>query len=231
MSIIKVTNLSVFFNNKPIFKDLKFNIDKGDYFCIVGENGSGKTTLMKSILGLSIKYNGSIEFNGITRRSIGWLPQRSETKRDFPASALEIVLSGFAGKQKFGLFYTAAQKKIARENMAKMEIADIAQKSFSALSGGQQQRVLLCRALTAAEKVLLLDEPVTGLDSSAENEMYQGLNKLNDEGITVIMITHDVKKAATVANKILHIANNEYFFGSCEEYVKTELYNNITGGK
>ncbi len=231
MSIIKVKNLSVSFDNKPIFKNLKFNIDKGDYFCIVGENGSGKTTLMKSILGLPIKYTGSIEFNGITGRSIGWLPQRSETKRDFPASALEIVLSGFAGKQKFGLFYTAAQKKIARENMLKMEIADIAQKSFSALSGGQQQRVLLCRALTAAEKVLLLDEPVTGLDTSAENEMYEILKKLNDEGITVIMITHDVKKAASVANKILHIANNEYFFGSCEEYKKTDFYKNITGGK
>ncbi|MBQ8648587.1 MAG: metal ABC transporter ATP-binding protein [Clostridia bacterium] len=229
-TLIEVENLSVAFEGNAVFKNLNFKINEGDYLCIAGENGSGKTTLMKCILGLDVKYSGAIKYGGITKNSIGWLPQRSETKRDFPASVFEIVLSGFAGKKETGLFYSSKQKKQALNYMETMEISGLKNRCFSSLSGGQQQRVLLCRALCAADRVLLLDEPVTGLDSSAVNELYTAIQRLNKSGITVIMITHDICSGLKYANKVLHISEGGYFFGEKSEYILTEYYKKAQGG-
>ncbi len=219
MSIITVENLSAFYENKTVFKNLNFTVDEGDYLCIVGSNGSGKTTLMKTILGMDIKHSGNVKFEGFTKNEIGWLPQKTQNQKDFPASVKEVVYSGFAGCGLWGLFHTKAQKKSAEQNMKLLNIFEIAEKSFSELSGGQQQKVLLCRALCAAKKVLLLDEPVTSLDETAAEEMYALIKKLNKGGLAVIMISHDVSRAVCEAKHILDFSNDGIFFGTDTEYL------------
>lgn len=218
MSLIKVENLCAFYQNKKVFENLNFTVEAGDYLCIIGENGSGKTTLMKTLLGLEIKHKGNIELNGFTKREIGYLPQKSQHQKDFPASVKEVVMSGFAGVGFFGTRYNKLQKNTAKQNMDILGIKDIAEKSFSELSGGQQQKVLLCRALCAAKRVLLLDEPVTSLDESATAEMYDIIKKLNDSGLAVIMITHDITRVLSEAKHILSLSNSGVFFGTNDEY-------------
>ncbi len=223
MNIIQVNNLSAFYENRKVFKNLNFTVQDGDYLCIIGENGSGKTTLMKTILGFDIKHTGTVSFNGFTRREIGWLPQKTQHQKDFPASVGEVVMSGFAGNGFLGLKYSKSQKRKAINNIKLLGLESIVEKSFSELSGGQQQKVLLCRALCAAKKVLLLDEPVTSLDESAAEEMYSIIKRLNDSGLAVIMISHDITRALGDAKHILSLSNNGFFFGTRQEYVKGDI--------
>lgn len=229
MSLIKAENLEVAFEGNTVFSGLSFEVNEGDLFCILGENGSGKTTLMRCILGLGVRYNGELMFSGFNRREIGWLPQRTETDRDFPAGVRELVLSGFAGKSSFGVFCSAQQRRAADKNMELLQISSLGKRSFSELSGGQQQRVLLCRALCAADRVLLLDEPVTGLDAAAKDELYSAIERLNKSGMTVIMITHDIDYAVSHASRILHIGNGCSFCGAPDEYANSAFYNRIGG--
>ena len=218
MSIIDVKNLSAYYENRRVFENVSFSVQEGDYLCIIGENGSGKTTLMKTLLGINIKHTGSVRFEGFTKREIGWLPQKTQHQKDFPASVREVVLSGFAAKGFFGAFYKKGIKNQALKNMQILGITDIAEKSFSELSGGQQQKVLLCRALCAAKKVLLLDEPVTGLDSASSEEMYNLIKKLNASGMAIIMISHDIDRSLCEAKHILNLTDNGFFFGTVSEY-------------
>lgn len=219
MPIINAHNLSAYYENRKVFENVNFTVDDGDYLCIVGENGSGKTTLMKIILGMNIKHTGMVEFNGFGKKAIGWLPQKNAHQKDFPASVYEVVVSGFAGKTKGGI-YRKEIKQRAIENMRILDISDISEKSFSELSGGQQQKVLLCRALCAAKKVLLLDEPVTGLDAASTQEMYSLINKLNDSGIAIIMISHDINRAVSESKHILHLGDDGVYFGTNREYIQ-----------
>ena len=219
MSQIKCTDLSLGYGSQEIISGLSFTVNAGDYLCIVGENGSGKTTLMKTLLGLQKPLGGKIEFSdGVTARTIGYLPQQTDVQRDFPASVKEIVLSGCLGRDDFKPFYTKADKALAAQNMERMNITQLSRRCYRELSGGQQQRVLLARALCATEKILLLDEPVAGLDPKVTAEMYDLIESLNREGVTIIMISHDVDKALHYASHILHIGT-DIFFGTREEYV------------
>lgn len=219
MNIIEVENLSAFYENKKVFENLSFTVAEGDYICIVGENGSGKTTLMKVLLGLDVKHTGTVKFNGFKRREIGWLPQRTQHQKDFPASVTEVVMSGFAGNSFLGVKYSKSQKEQAIKNMRLLGIENIAEKSFSELSGGQQQKVLLCRALCSAKKVLLLDEPVTSLDTTTTDEMYNIIKKLNDNGLAIIMISHDIVRASDEAKHIISFSNKGFFFETKQEYI------------
>lgn len=226
MKIIEVKNLSAFYESRQVFENVSFTVQEGDYLCIIGENGSGKTTLMKTLLGFDIKHTGEIVLNGFSKREIGWLPQKTQHQKDFPASVSEVILSGFAGGGFFGLFYNRSAKNMAQQNMELLGIADIAEHSFGELSGGQQQKVLLCRALCATKKVLLLDEPVTGLDEQSAEEMYSLIKKLNQKGIAIIMITHDVDRAASEAKHILSLGEKGFFFGTKSEYAEHEKGDN-----
>lgn len=218
MAFITVCNLSLGYDSRVIMKNLNFSVYEGDYLCVVGENGSGKTTLMKTLLRLQEPLGGEILFGGGLKSSeIGYLPQQTEIQKDFPASVREIVLSGCLGRCGNRPIYGKAEKKKAQDNMEQMGIANLAHRSFRDLSGGQKQRVLLARALCAAGKVLLLDEPVSGLDPNAAAEMYELIERLNKNGVTVIMISHDLSAALFFASHILHIGQ-PVFFGSKEEY-------------
>ena len=227
MSLIKACNLTLGYEGKRVVDNLNFTVNGGDYLCVVGENGSGKTTLMKTILHLNSPISGKIEMGeGLKPSEIGYLPQQTEVQRDFPASVWEIVLSGNLGHSGIMPFYTKAQKARARENLEKMGIADLSKRCYRELSGGQQQRVLLARALCATTKMLLLDEPVSGLDPNVTAEMYGTIESLNKSGITVIMISHDMDAALKYATHILQIGK-DVFFGAKTEYIKYREGNGI----
>ncbi len=229
MSQLTCKNLTVGYDGKAVLSNVHFSISKGDYLCIVGENGSGKTTLMKAILGLHPCMGGNIvKGDDITSKEIGYLPQQTSLQKDFPASVYEVVLSGCCSRLGFRPFYGKAERKLAKENMEKMNISQFANRCYRELSGGQQQRVLLARALSATRKILLLDEPVAGLDPHATGEMYKLIAKLNKEdGATIIMISHDIPAAVAHSTHILHI-EKDTFFGETKEYVQNSLYKDLT---
>jgi zinc transport system ATP-binding protein len=216
-------NLNIGYDGKTVLKGLNFSVNSGDYLCIVGENGSGKSTLMKTILHLLTPLEGSIVIeNSLQPGGIGYLPQQTVVQKDFPASVGEIVLSGCLNRCGLRPYYNREEKQLSRENMEKMGISHLSRQCYRELSGGQQQRVLLARALCAAGKMLLLDEPVSGLDPKATAEMYELIRKLNEEGITIIMISHDISAAVNYASHILHLGN-PYFFGTKDEYLSTSI--------
>lgn len=223
MALIKVENLTFKADTVTLFSQLSFIINKGDYLVIVGENGSGKTTLMNIILGLKTNYKGNIIFgDGLTKKDIGYLPQAMLLKNDFPASCEEIILSGLVSKMKHS-FYTKDDMEKCHKNMERLDITSIKNKSYNELSGGQRQRVLLARALLATNDILFLDEPVTGLDPYVTQDLYKIIKKLNEEGITIVMISHDVKEVFKYATHILHIGK-EVFYGTKDEYTKSKFF-------
>ena len=224
MSLIECKNLTLSYDSRSVIENVSFHIDEGSYFCIVGENGSGKSTLIKAILGLMKPTSGTITYqDGFKHTQIGFLPQHSDIQNDFPANVREVVLSGNLNSCGLFPFYSKAQVKRAEEAMCLLGISDIAKKSFRQLSGGQRQRVLLARALCATDKLLLLDEPVSGLDPVVTDELYKIIKELNDGGITVIMVSHDIRSVAEYAKQILHLDKEEWFFGSVEEYRLSDI--------
>ena len=222
MAQLTCNDLTLGYENGAILSGLSFSVERGDYLTIVGENGSGKSTLMKTVLGLMKPLKGEVvRGEGLEKYEIGYLPQQSVVQRDFPASVWEVVLSGCLAKPRFFPFYTKADRARASRNIERMGLTSLVKRSYRELSGGQQQRVLLARALSATEKILLLDEPVSGLDPKVTAEMYEIIKGLNDEGITIIMISHDIHAAVRYASKILHIGKDTYF-GSVKDYLATE---------
>lgn len=236
MSQILCRNVVLGYEGKAVVQNLNFEVNRGDYLCIVGENGSGKSTLIKALLRLKNPMSGEICLgDGLEADGIGYLPQQTAVQKDFPASVKEIVLSGCLGRFGWHPFYGKAEKDMAAGNMEKLGITHLANRCYRELSGGQQQRVLLARALCATRYMLLLDEPVSGLDPAAVQEMYDLLEKLNrEEEITIIMVSHDIRAAAACADHILHISEEPLFFGTKEDYIKTEIgkaYLSVTGGE
>ncbi len=211
MSLIQCENLTLSYNNHPVLADLTFTVEKGDCLCIVGENGTGKSTLIKALLGLKTPSSGRIHYgHGLKSTAIGYLPQRTDAQKDFPASVWEVVLSGCLNRHGFFSFYRRDDKTTALEKMRHLGIDTLKNKSFAELSGGQQQRVLLTRALCAASDLILLDEPVAGLDPVATAELYATVKKLNQDGMTVIMVSHDLLSSLKCATKVLWLRNDGF---------------------
>lgn len=222
--VLSCEDVSLGYEGKAVVEHLNFHIDQGDYLCILGENGSGKSTLMKAILGLKSPMSGKLAMGeNLKANEIGYLPQQSVTQRDFPASVQEIVLSGFLSKRGIRPFYNKEERILAKKNMERLEIYAFRKKCYRDLSGGQQQRVLLARALCATSKLLLLDEPVAGLDPRVTVEMYELIRKLNQEGITIIMVSHDTQAAFQYANKVLFVSDTPEFFDSKDAYRKSNV--------
>ena len=223
MAQISCRDLSLGYDTGAILEHLNFEVNAGDYLCIVGENGSGKTTLMRTLLHLLQPLKGTVQLgDGLMPNEIGYLPQQTVVQRDFPASVREIVLSGCQGRTGLRPFYSRAEKQLAKKSLERMGIEDLAERCYRELSGGQQQRVLLARALCATQKLLLLDEPVSGLDPKVTADMYSLIQRLNQEGITIIMISHDITAAVRYASHILHIGKN-VFFGTAEQYRSSRI--------
>ena len=232
MAQLTCQKLCVGYDGKPVLQDLSFQVFAGDYLCIVGENGSGKSTLMKTILGLQMPISGRIlTGDGLRKNEIGYLPQQTAAQKDFPASVWEVVLSGRQNHPHFPPFYTKADKEDALRNMELLDLLPLKKRCYRDLSGGQQQRVLLARALCATKKLLLLDEPVTGLDPVMTNEMYQLIRRINrEQNVTIIMVSHDIRNILPDATHILQLDQKQVFFGPMDEYLKTEAGKQFLGG-
>lgn len=233
MALITCQDASFAYEGNTAVSGLNFEVHSGDYLCIVGENGSGKSTLIKGLLRLKAPQMGSVLMgDGLHANEIGYLPQQTVAQKDFPASAYEVVLSGRLGARGIRPFYSRADKLAADENIKRLGIESLRNRCYRELSGGQQQRVLLARALCATKKVLLLDEPVAGLDPMVTQELYRLIEKINrDTGITVIMVSHDIGSAVKYAGKILHLKNTQVFFGKTEDYVKSSVGLGFLGGE
>ncbi|MDR1668343.1 MAG: ABC transporter ATP-binding protein [Oscillospiraceae bacterium] len=211
-------DLTLGYEGKPVVSGLSFTVSAGDYLCIVGENGSGKTTLMKTLLRLKTPISGKIVMgDGLKPNDIGYLPQQTAAQKDFPASVREVVLSGCLNRRGWRPYYNRAEKRRAEMQMERLGILGLSRRCYRELSGGQQQRVLLARALCAAGKILLLDEPAAGLDPASTADMYKIIQALNAGGVTVMMISHDIPSALAYASHILHIGS-PLVFGTVSEY-------------
>ena len=228
--LIRCQDAGLGYDNRAMLEHLDFAIHEGDYVCIVGENGSGKSTLLKTILGLIKPVQGEIILSPDMQQGvIGYLPQQTQVQRQFPASVMEVVLSGFLNRREKHLFYRKEEKKIARQHMRKLNIEELKNQCYGMLSGGQQQRVLLARALCAAREILVLDEPVTGLDPAAAAAMYHSLQELHRDGMAIVMVTHDILSAVSQADKILHLNDGEFYYGTTEEYKKSAFFGMFAG--
>ncbi len=231
-TILKCENLTAKYDGMTVLENLSFTVNEGDYLCILGENGSGKSTLVKCLLGIKNADGGKISFGeGVAQSDLGYLSQHTAMQKGFPATVREVVLSGCLGKRGLRPFYSAAEKKTASDVMERLGIKELASRSCRDLSGGQQQKMLLARALCAAKKMLLLDEPVTGLDPAAAAEMYGLISELNKKDkMTIIMVSHDIRKAVEESNRILCLCSNSCsFFGTPEEYAESHLSTKLIG--
>lgn len=223
MILLDCQEVSLAYDQNVVIDQLTFNVKKGDYLYIVGENGSGKSTLAKALLGLKKPSQGRISYqSGLEKNQIGYLAQQIESQQNFPASVFEVVLSGCINQKGPRPFFSKELKDLAREKIALLEIEDLAKKSFQELSGGQRQRVLLARALCSTKALLLLDEPVSGLDPLVTDLMYRTVEELNQAGLTIIMISHDMEAAIQYASHILHLDRDQSFFASKEDYIHSD---------
>ena len=221
--LLACRDVSLGYEHKPLLEHLDLTVRAGDYVAVLGENGSGKSTLLKSLLGLTPPLSGEIDRRAQRAGQLGYLPQQTPAQRDFPATAEEVVLSGFLNRKGFRLSYSGKERSAALMHMGKLGILELRERCYRELSGGQQQRVLLCRALCAANQLLILDEPTTGLDPAASQDLYKTLRYLHDrEGMAIVMVTHDVNAALREAGTILHIGQNRWFCGTVEEYLRDE---------
>lgn len=224
--LITCEDLSLGYEGNIVVSGLSFAVSEGDYLCIVGENGSGKSTLMRGLIGLKEPHSGSIRYaDSLRPTEIGYLPQQTMVQRDFPASVYEIVLSGCRNQGRWRPFYTRAQHAYARAQMERLGIWELKNRCYRELSGGQQQRTLLARALCATRKLLLLDEPMAGLDPVVTAELYDCIGALNrQDHITVIMVSHDMHSVTHNATHVLHIGKaGELFYGTADAYRESPL--------
>ncbi len=230
MAIITGENLAFAYNNRIVLEQVNFSLDAGDYLSVVGENGSGKSTLVKGLLGLKPPVRGTLSYgDGLAAKEIGYLPQQNQIQRDFPATVFEIVQSGRLNSLGWRPFYDKKDKRAALDTMECLGILEFKNRSFRELSGGQQQRVLLARALVATKKLLLLDEPLAGLDPIVSGSFYKLLDEVNASGISIIMVSHDIHPALHHANKVLHLGQRQLFFGSSADYKETDLGKRFLG--
>ena len=231
--LLKCEHVDFGYENQDAVIDVSLEVSTGDYICIVGENGSGKSTLMKGILGLLKPTEGKIEISEeLKKAGIGYLPQQTAAQKDFPATVGEVVLSGCLSRRGNEPFYSGKEKALAEKNMERLGIAELAGQCYRDLSGGQQQRTLIARALCATEKLLILDEPITGLDPSAILEFYDIIRKLNQkEGVAILMVSHDIANVVKQAKKILHLKREVLFYGTTEEYLKSSAGHIYLGGE
>lgn len=217
MALLRCESLALGYEGRVIAQNIDLCVEQGDYLCVVGDNGAGKSTLMKTILGLQAPLAGRVvRQEGLG--AIGYLPQQPRAQKDFPASVWEIALSGCLNRLGRLPFYRKAHKQRAENALKRLGIWELRGRCFRELSGGQQQRVLLARALCAAGGLLMLDEPAAGLDPQMREEFYRLLEGLNREGMSIVMISHDLEASLRYASHILHMAKKPLFFGTVSDY-------------
>ena len=227
MAILNVNNLVLGYEKQIVINNISFSVNKRDFILVIGSNGAGKSTLIKGILGIIKPISGNVDYEEIKKNNVGYMPQEMKVDPNFPASVMEVVLSGLINKMGLRPFYNKKDKERANEALRILNIENLKNKKFSELSGGQRQKVLLARSLCATSDLLILDEPSNNLDQESKIEFYTTLKHLNEgHGITIIMITHDVDRDrdSLIGNKVLELRSNGYFYGKTEEYMEEYGY-------
>ena len=232
MTLIECKRLSVGYDKKVVCKDINFKVEEGDYLCILGENGSGKSTLLKTILGLNKAVFGKVIFEkSLSKNKLGYLPQQNDFQKDFPATVKEVIMSGFISQMGLRPFYKKAEKNKANGIIEFLGLENLTKNGFKELSGGQQQRVLLARALCATDKILVLDEPTNGLDSKTTNQFYKLLKNLNNSGLTIIMVSHNLDKVMEYASHIVYLKDSMIFNGTKQEFESSDIMSALKVGE
>lgn len=232
MTLIECKRLSVGYDKKVVCKDINFKVEEGDYLCILGENGSGKSTLLKTILGLNKAVFGKVIFEkSLSKNKLGYLPQQNDFQKDFPATVREVIMSGFISQMGLRPFYNKAEKNKAIQIIDFLGLENLTKNGFKELSGGQQQRVLLARALCATDKILVLDEPTNGLDSKTTNQFYKLLKNLNNSGLTIIMVSHNLDKVMEYASHIVYLKDSMIFNGTKQEFESSDIMSALKVGE
>ena len=232
MTLIECKRLSVGYDKKVVCKDINFKVEEGDYICILGENGSGKSTLLKTILGLNKAVFGKVIFEkSLSKNKLGYLPQQNDFQKDFPATVKEVIMSGFISQMGLRPFYNKAEKNKANGIIEFLGLENLTKNGFKELSGGQQQRVLLARALCATDKILVLDEPTNGLDSKTTNQFYKLLKNLNNSGLTIIMVSHNLDKVMEYAGHIVYLKDSMIFNGTKQEFESSDIMSALKVGE
>ena len=232
MTLIECKRLSVGYDKKVVCKDINFKVEEGDYLCILGENGSGKSTLLKTILGLNKAVFGKVIFEkSLSKNKLGYLPQQNDFQKDFPATVKEVIMSGFISQMGLRPFYNKAEKNKANGIIEFLGLENLTKNGFKELSGGQQQRVLLARALCATDKILVWDEPTNGLDSKTTNQFYKLLKNLNNSGLTIIMVSHNLDKVMEYASHIVYLKDSMIFNGTKQEFESSDIMSALKVGE
>ena len=227
MTAISVRNLYVSYFGKEAINDVSFETNSGKIVGIIGPNGAGKSTLLKSLLGLIPSDKGDVEFFGNTlkemRNQIAYVPQRSDIDWDFPITVLDTVVIGTY--PKLGLFKKPKKKERewAYHCLERVGMSDFSKRQIGELSGGQQQRVFLARALAQQTKMLFLDEPFVGIDVASEQTIINILRELRNEGKTIVVVHHDLSKAASYFDELLLINKKLIHYGKVQEVLKPEI--------
>ncbi|MCI8309763.1 MAG: metal ABC transporter ATP-binding protein [Clostridia bacterium] len=215
--ILEVKNLKATYNNHIAIENINFSINQGEYVCLVGENGSGKSTLIKTIMGLRNPSEGKIDLK-IDLSEVSYLAQTDLKEIEFPATAKEIIMTGVQKHKKIP-FYTKEDKENLKKVIKDLKIEDIINKRIGDLSGGQKQRVLLARSLIRNPKLIILDEPATGLDVKITMELYSILSKLNKEkNVTILMATHDLDELKSIKPRIICLAKTVKYDGNYDDW-------------
>lgn len=220
-AIITAQHLTLAYGENAVITRANFCINQGEFVCVVGANGSGKSTLIRAMLGLIKPRFGHIIYGDeVDQSTIGYLPQEAKIDQFFPATVREIVLSGALGRMGHRPFYSRSDRTDADRALSRLGLAKLAGRSFASLSGGQKQKVLLARALVATSKLLILDEPSNNLDHASRQEFYRILQDLHADGLTIIMITHDLDADDLIGDHVLSIMSGEVTKSATATYLK-----------
>ncbi|MBQ4354189.1 MAG: ATP-binding cassette domain-containing protein [Clostridia bacterium] len=213
-ALLTCQNLTVGYEGVRLCTDISFTLHTGEYMSIIGPSGIGKSALAGTILGVQKPAEGEVIYeNGMQRTDIGCLPQEQVIRSS--VTVREVVLEGCLHHTK-KWFVGRAEKEFAMHNLERVGLADFAKRRFGDLSGGQRQRVLLARALCSAKKLLILDEPMHGLDAYAKDEIFHEIVKINESGIAVMLID-----ANAVDGTVLHLSDRQLFCGSVTDYIRS----------
>lgn len=213
--LLTCKNLTVGYDGCQLCEDINFTIHEGEYVCVVGPSGIGKSALVATLMGINEPTAGEVVYeNGLTVRDIGCLPQEQFFRTE--VRVLNVVMEGCLNRVK-GLFVGKKARAIAEANLERLGIAHLAKRQFGELSGGQKQRVLLARALCGAGKLLILDEPMHGLDAVARDELFREIIRLNHEdGIAVLIVDHEA-----IDGTVLHLSSRQLYCGTVENYISS----------
>lgn len=235
VACVALEDVWVSFGGQWVLKSINLSCAQGEILGIVGPNGGGKSTLLKVILGLVVPDRGTVRLFGKKpatrgRLDVGYLPQISNAIRSFPVTVLDVVLMGLYNRLGFFHRPVKAHKKAAMELLAQVNMADHAHRPFGVLSGGQQQRVNIARALASRPKLLILDEPSTGVDSVAQEDFYELLANFRDnEKISVIMVSHDIGVITSHADRVACLNREIHYHGEPESCFSPEIRRKLFG--